>query len=160
MTIGSCGPALQDSCGKRQEWISLQLQPLQRERATRGKKREKKQENRQEQRTAEKTGQTEKMWKEGRLKRSKDKKTCVKTILTVGTVFVLPHRPDCQIRPSSHRKLSFLSQEGGSSCVAALSCGTDRPPATTSSLVLPTPRDRAFSNHAVQRSRVWPCFKP
>ena len=28
MTIGSRGLALQDSSGKRQEWISLQLQPL------------------------------------------------------------------------------------------------------------------------------------
>ena len=28
MTVGSRGLALQDSSGKRQEWISLQLQPL------------------------------------------------------------------------------------------------------------------------------------
>ena len=28
MTVGSRGPALQDSSGKRQDWISLQLQPL------------------------------------------------------------------------------------------------------------------------------------
>ena len=28
MTVGSRGPAKQDSSGKRQEWISLQLQPL------------------------------------------------------------------------------------------------------------------------------------